>query len=1040
MAAEALEQYFVDEGDGERRILMVPEGAYKGWLPRVLYSYSLEILHLPFLRLLSFPVGGTSLGKLISLRTFHAVGNHLQRLPTSFGECSCIVDLDLSFNSFTEIPQPIFGLTRLEKLDMSHNDITEVSEKIGQLANLQELNLAGNILNNFPVEIAKCRRIQKLDLSGKFHPRGEIKIFPEGITYLNDLEDLNLSWQQIENIPSEFGNLRRLNRLNLKGNHLVHISPEISKCIRLKNVNLAGALRLCSVIPSALFCLEDLEYLNLSDNFFTEIPDEVCGLRHLTYLIIQRNAILRLPERLFQLNRLHLLELSENYLEEIPAAIGNMRRLTCLGLDKNRLTTLPSEICQVTSLERLLLGHNRLNSLPEDIYKLTNLKELGLENNQLTELPLLLDRLSGLAEKGGCLSLYGNSLRIPPQQICDLGPIPLYLFLKELRVCEARHRRKMILIGAVKAGKTSLRHALTLGYSRLTEEHERTWVLERHLWEPESRLRVQILDFGGHHIYQAAHHMFLTPDALHVLVFDLSRYRTETFEDLIGNWLDTIMERAPGATIILVGTHSDLCSKDELEERCADVIRCIRREEDAKLEELKDEIKRAQKLLEVPEARTRATGTFGDIGVERLHEKFTYLEKKLNTRSKVPSEVFVVSCAEGLTGVDELRNHLVTTMKQCEERLLPESWYRFLSEIQSVEDHVLEVEKAQGIFNEVMAAVRQSMISMGGSAELSLHMVLKYLHTTGEIVWYYENPRLKGIIFHRPETLIEMLRVVFRHDFESALTFDPSLGREAGLIQERFQMLKEDFVRRGLMTYELLYYSLLHFHLSPDALKTFISLMLMFDLCYEVERGNDPSLVNSSRILEFPWFFPVEPPKDLAERWPKKIPNNTFELRFEVEFPRKGPPYFFEKLSVKLQPLVTDRINWKNGVLARKNRSLLLVTQEYLEAREKTLVTVAARCTSELQELWWLLKQTRNIIMHLLLDWPFAQYKMDLICTHCLLRGYDDTFRFPAEVMELSPPRQHYVAPWCRKRKEDNIPVCFVYPLDMGEYSFGTIH
>lgn len=50
----------------------------------------------------------------------------------------------------------------------------------------------------------------------------------------------------------------------------------------------------------------------------------------------------------------------------------------------------------------------------------------------------------------------------------------------------------MILIGAAKAGKTSLRQALMHGRSQLTAETERTWVMERHLWEPESRLRVQV--------------------------------------------------------------------------------------------------------------------------------------------------------------------------------------------------------------------------------------------------------------------------------------------------------------------------------------------------------------------------------------------------------------------------------------------------------------------------------------------------------------------------------------------------------------------
>ena len=51
------------------------------------------------------------------------------------------------------------------------------------------------------------------------------------------------------------------------------------------------------------------------------------------------------------------------------------------------------------------------------------------------------------------------------------------------------------MIGAAKAGKTSLRQALMLGKSKLTADSERTWVMERHLWEPESRLRVQVGEF-----------------------------------------------------------------------------------------------------------------------------------------------------------------------------------------------------------------------------------------------------------------------------------------------------------------------------------------------------------------------------------------------------------------------------------------------------------------------------------------------------------------------------------------------------------------
>ncbi|KAK7502424.1 hypothetical protein BaRGS_00006377 [Batillaria attramentaria] len=1024
-AAEELEQYLQDNGI----TLMVPEGAFKGWLPRVLYTYTLESLYLPFLRLLSFPVGGTALGSLTNMRTFHAVGNYLNRLPSCFVQCVRIVSLDLSFNHFTEIPQAVFSLENLEELSFSHNDLEEVAPQIGQLTRLRVLNLGGNILSSLPMEIAKCRHIQKLDLSGKFYPRGQMKSFPTGVCFLFELVELDLSWQQVQSIPDEFGKLRKLQLLNLKGNQLLHMSPEISKCVNLKSVNLAGALKTRSQIPEALFSLEELESLNLSDNYFTEIPDNVYGLCHLNTLIVQRNALLRLPDNLFQLRRLQHLELSENYLESLPAAVGGMRRLTYLGLERNRLEDLPSEICHVKSLVTLALSSNRLSSVPENIYHLSNLRELTLDNNKLVELPLLLDRLDGLMQTGG-LSLHGNYLRTPPQEICDQGVMPLFHFLKELRVSEARHRRKMILIGAVKAGKTSLRHALMLGHSQLTAEHERTWVLERHLWEPESKLRVQILDFGGHHIYQAAHHMFLTPDALHVLVFDLRRYQRDLYDELISNWLDAIMDRAPGASILLAGTHADLCSAEEVSEKCEQVVRRIQREEAAKLTELHEEIERVRSVLERPEVRDGGGGRFADIGVERLQEKLSYLERMLNTRCQVPDRVFVVSCAEALTGVSELRDYLISTMKQSEERPLPYSWYKFLTDLQGMPDRILSMEQVLDIFTGVMASVNQSMISMAGSARLSLAYVLKYLHTTGEIVWYFENRNLDKIVFHRPETLIEMLRAVFRHDFQKVVNFDPELGRRAGLPSHRFEMLKDDFLQRGLMTFELLHFTLLHFQLSSDALDTFIDLMQKFDLCFEMKRETDPSLVGSARVLMFPWFFSETCPQDLATLWPNTIPSNTFELRFEVEFPRKGPPYFFEKLSVRLQQYASERINWKYGVLARKNHSKLLVTRERRELEDVTVITAAARGSTDLQELWWLLKKTRLEMLQLLQDWPFIQPTANLFCTHCLLRYPDDPYRFPAEVMDLHMPPNTYVARWCRNYDQDDIPACFVYPLD----------
>uniref|UniRef100_A0A2C9KTS2 Roc domain-containing protein n=1 Tax=Biomphalaria glabrata TaxID=6526 RepID=A0A2C9KTS2_BIOGL len=269
-----------------------------------------------------------------------------------------------------------------------------------------------------------------------------------------------------------------------------------------------------------------------------------------------------------------------------------------------------------------------------------------------------------------------------------------------IRLKEAHHRWKMILIGAAQAGKTSLRQALMLGKSKLTAEHERTWVMERHLWEPESRLRVQVLDFGGHHIYQAAHHLFLSSDALHVLVFDLTKYTSQVYEDLIGHWLDAIIDRAAGAKIVLVGTHCDLCSEDDVKEKVDEILRLMHRAEQRKCQEIEREIKHILEEIDKPETKEYSSG-IPEIGVGRLEEKLKELQKMRNSRSELPQNIFVVSCADDLRGVKDLRNYLIEVLKTKPASQLPGPWFTFLEQIQQAEEKVISWESALGIFQQV---------------------------------------------------------------------------------------------------------------------------------------------------------------------------------------------------------------------------------------------------------------------------------------------------------------------------------------------------
>ncbi|XP_052813851.1 malignant fibrous histiocytoma-amplified sequence 1 homolog isoform X2 [Mya arenaria] len=1021
--SEVFRQYLRTEPKGHTS-LNVPEGRYKGWVPRCLYDMSCTNVSLPFLKLISFPVGGSSLGTLVDMVTFSAVGNYLSRLPESFGKCQNLVELNLSYNNIERIPSSVFSLTNLAELDLSENDISDLSPSIGNLKNLKILNLSGNLFEDLPSELRYCEKLEKLDVSRKWYPYdGGFTVLPEAVCYLTQLTYLDVSWHKIATITDDIRNMSKLKTLRMRGNNLRNVSKAVAECKALQYLDLTGAMRQNSYIPPEIFTLPELLILDITNNFFTEISTKIVGLKKLKKLIIRRNSLLRIPEEIFKMESLEAIDFSENYLKEIPGCISELETLRHVNLSCNKIEVLPDEICDCAGLTELQLHYNVLERLPNKIHKLQNLEELMLEGNKLTELPLMMDKLEKLSETER-LSVFYNNLKKPPQAICDQGVHNIYDYLKELRVCEATHRKKLILIGASMAGKTSLRNVLLLGKAKLTELHERTWVMEQHLWEPEPDLRVQLLDFGGHHIYSAAHHMFLTPEALHVLVFDLSSYTPDKYDNMVGDWLDSIMDRAPGATIMVVGTHADLCTKEQIAENVESIKQRMHQEENGKLQDLDMQLDIERRKLQ--EAHNESGQRFPDLDTQRLQERVNRMMKLRETRITLPNNIYVVSCADSLSGIIYFHEDLTSNLKSSEPQLLPDSWLKFLTQIQERPEKILLWSEALQILDSLVKGLSISYSSLQGSAEKSLETVLRYLHATGEIVWYHDNPKLRGIVFHHPETLVEMLRAIFRHDFNEVVNYVESYGQLAGLTRGKFDGLKTAFLQRGLMTTELLNFCLQHFSLSLQSQDIFVDLMLKFDLCYKVEDSTSaPATMGSERILQFPWFLPTTPIPDLDTKWPDQVPSNTIELRYQLQFLKKGLPNFFEKMSARLQGIVTQREDWKDGILATRNNTKLLLTRKKIHG--PSCITLSVR-GAELQELWFLVLNIRSEMLTLLKEWPFVKVDEYMVCAHCILTGEATPYLWRGEILNMKCPKGIYEIK-C-SRNDARVPSCLVYPLD----------
>jgi Leucine-rich repeat (LRR) protein len=139
-------------------------------------------------------------------------------------------------------------------------------------------------------------------------------------------------------------------------------------------------------IPAVVFEMENLKVLNLNNNKITEIPAEIGNLIHLEKLILSNNKIVDVADEIGHLKALKRLSLRTNKIDQLPASIGDLESLEVLKIGYNQLVELPDELCQLKNLTQLYTEYNRLEFLPREIGTL-NLTDLFINQNNLIALP-----------------------------------------------------------------------------------------------------------------------------------------------------------------------------------------------------------------------------------------------------------------------------------------------------------------------------------------------------------------------------------------------------------------------------------------------------------------------------------------------------------------------------------------------------------------------------------------------------------------------------------------------------------------------------
>jgi Leucine-rich repeat (LRR) protein len=192
---------------------------------------------------------------------------------------------------------------------------------------------------------------------------------------------LKVSQRKLNEFPQNLCALAPLLRtLDLSENKFTTLPNEIADFTLLKQLNFSQ--NRLTALPGALGALVRLECLNCAENQIRSIPPSLSRLTHLKQIYLSDNQISDFPLVFCDLRHLDVLDLSRNRLTIVPDAISGLN-VTELNLNQNQIATISDRLADCPRLKTLRLEENclQLSSVPLKILKLSKISMLALEGN-----------------------------------------------------------------------------------------------------------------------------------------------------------------------------------------------------------------------------------------------------------------------------------------------------------------------------------------------------------------------------------------------------------------------------------------------------------------------------------------------------------------------------------------------------------------------------------------------------------------------------------------------------------------------------------
>lgn len=205
------------------------------------------------------------------------------------------------------------------------------------------------------------------------------------IPNVDDIETLDLSFNEITELGNNLNVLKKIHYLNLAYNEISDLGHSFDE-------------------------VESLEELDLDNNKITQLGDSLKELINLTTLYITNNQITTIGDSLQELTNLDELDFSNNKITSLGDSLHNLIKLEICRFSHNQIKTLGNSFNGLIDLNHLDLSNNQIEIIENSFNDLSNLQELDLSYNQITNLGKSFKELNNLMV-----------LRLKNNQIIDLN-------------------------------------------------------------------------------------------------------------------------------------------------------------------------------------------------------------------------------------------------------------------------------------------------------------------------------------------------------------------------------------------------------------------------------------------------------------------------------------------------------------------------------------------------------------------------------------------------------------------------------------------